>query len=164
MIINKEYIFLLLGLLLGLCINKPFTKYIDITPYRPIYNIIIIILGTIICFLMLMNSNENFKNVDESIFSGIKGKTTMANLQTMQDKDIQDLESKTKFVKSFLQTKNREIEDTKYRKIPIKNSCVILNSKGTNNISNKIVSDQNALLTNRGNLNKNEMSDIMDMI
>ena len=86
------------------------------------YSLVIISLLTFILF-QCMNT-ETFKNLDENVFTGIKGKTTMGNLQTLQNNEIQQLEEQVRFVKSFLHNKNKEIEKKKYRKIPINNSNI----------------------------------------
>ena len=160
--INKEFTLLFGILIVCLYMIISFNKKI----IKPTYNLVIISLISIILLIFLIkNMKEKFKNLNEDVFTGIKGKTTMANLQGMQNKEIQNLEAHTKFIKSFLYNKNKEIDNKKYRKIPIKNSCIILNSQGTNNISDTIQNlGQDSRLINTNNLSKNEMNQVINTI
>lgn len=128
------------------------------------YNIITVLLATIFILIILFSNNkENYKNIDENIFTGIKGRTTMENLQKLQDNEIQNLESQVKLVKSFLKNKNIENESQKYLKIPIKNSCITLNSLNTTNLSRPAVPvNQNKILLPASTLSKNEISKVLN--
>lgn len=130
------------------------------------YNILIVLLATIFILIILFKYNnveESYKNLDESIFTGIKGRTTMENLQKLQDNEIQNLESQVKLVKSFLQNKNLENESQKYRKIPIKNSCITLNSLNNTNMSGPVVPvNQNKILLPASTLSKNQISKVLN--
>ena len=129
------------------------------------YSLVIISLLTFILF-QCMNT-ETFKNLDENVFTGIKGKTTMGNLQTLQNNEIQQLEEQVRFVKSFLHNKNKEIEKKKYRKIPINNSCMVLNSSGNLNISPKVEdnsNNQDLPLIKNTDLSKKDLNKITSII
>ena len=86
----------------------------------------------------------------------------MDNLQSIQDREIMSLEKQVELVKNVLADKSQEIESRKYRKIPIKNSCVVLNTDGTTNIE-KIAkqSSQNLPLSLATDLNKKEMTEVI---
>ena len=91
----------------------------------------------------------------------------MSNLQNLQNNEIQQLEEQARLVKTYLYNKNKEIEKEKYRKIPIENSCIILNSQGNNNMD-KPVQDpslgQDLPLSNTSNVSKQDMTRISEMI
>ena len=158
--INYKLLYILSIILIIYIIDTRYELFIFV---NPIYSFIITILLSILIISILLKKRENFKNVPEGVFTGIKGRTTMNNLQSLQDNEIQNLESQVKLVKSFLQNKNTEIENQKFRKIPINNSCITLNSEGNTNLSSKPVPvNQNTRLTTATDLNKNEFMDIID--
>jgi hypothetical protein len=167
---KKLLIFILILIVCYILINKSFSRYE--LPFNKLktnayYHLVIILLVTFIMIYVLTNNFENYKNINEDVFTGIKGKTTMSNLQNLQNNEIQQLEEKARFVKTFLHNKNKEIEKTKYRKIPIENSCVILNSQGNNNMD-KPVQDhsmrQTLPLSNTSDVTKEDMKKISEMI
>lgn len=165
MIIKKNTICLLaLIFLFVMFTNYLINKSINIPFFEHKYTLVTISLLTLIVFNCM--NNEHFKNVDEDVFTGIKGKTTMSNLQSLQNNEIQQLEEQVKFVKSFLHNKNKEIEKKKYRKIPINNSCMVLNSSGNLNLSPKNNSDngQDLPLIRNTDLSKKDLNKITSII
>lgn len=168
---DKQFLSFILIILIGcILLNKSFSKYtLPLKQMRtnPYYHLVIILLVTFIIIFVLTRNFENFKNVNEDVFTGIKGKTTMSNLQNLQNNEIQQLEEKARLVKTFLYNKNKEIEKTKYRKIPIENSCVILNSQGNNNMDKPIQDPsmgQNLPLSNTSDVTKGDMKKISEML
>lgn len=150
--------------LVFLLLNNSVDRYISLGEKNK-SSLVIILLITIIIFMLLQDKGENFKNINEDIFTGIKGKTTMSNLQNLQNNEIQLLEEKARFVKSFLQKKNDQIEQNKYKKIPIENSCMVLNSNGSINLSKPLGIDSQSLpLSTESNLSKQNFDSITDML
>lgn len=161
---NINILMLSIGIIIVfLLLNNSVNKYISLGKKNN-SSIIIIILITVIIFMLIQNS-ENFKDINEDVFSGIKGKTTMSNLQELQNNEIQLLEEKAKFVKQFLQKKNDDIEKSKYKKIPIENSCMVLNSNGSINLSKQLPLDSQSLpISPNSNLSKKNFDNLTDML
>lgn len=161
---NINILMLIVGIiLLFFLLNNSANKYISLGKKNN-SSILIIILITLIIFMLIQN-NEGFKNIDENVFTGIKGKTTMSNLQELQNNEIQLLEEKAKFVKQFLNKKNEQIEKSKYKKIPIENSCMVLNSNGSINLSKEIPVDSQSLpISPNSSLSKKNFDNITDML
>lgn len=124
--------------------------------------LITLLIGILLLLLNISEIKEKFADIDENIFTGIRGKSTMDNLQSLQDKEIMSLETQINLVKNVLADKSQEIDSRKYRKIPIKNSRVILNTDGSTNLEkvNK-QSSQELPLSLATDLNKKEMRDVI---
>lgn len=146
-----------LVIIIGFCIINSLEFDGNINPI-----LITLLIGILIFLVKVGELKEKYVNIDENLFTGIRGKSTMDNLQSIQDREIMSLEKQVELVKNVLADKSQEIESRKYRKIPIKNSCVVLNTDGTTNIE-KIAkqSSQNLPLSLATDLNKKEMTEVI---
>ena len=104
--------------------------YISSTKYININSNIVMILF-LVSLLCVNNYYERFSLIPENNVIGITGPSTMDNLQKVQDKDIQNLESLYNSVRKIYRTKQEKIDSDKYAKIPIKSSCRNINSAET---------------------------------
>ena len=148
---------LILIIIIGFCVINSIKLDGKINPL-----LITLLIGILLLLLNISEIKEKFADIDENIFTGIRGKSTMDNLQSLQDKEIMSLETQINLVKNVLADKSQEIDSRKYRKIPIKNSRVILNTDGSTNLekANK-QSSQELPLSLATDLNKKEMMDVI---
>jgi len=130
------------------------------TIYLKLYknNLYIVALILFLSLLTLRNI-ESFQNPDESKYLGIKGPATISNLQNLQDKDIQHIESQLKTVKQIYQQKLDDHNKTVVKKIPIQNSCQVITSA---NISKDLsYNTANQLASNKGKFTKPELVNVL---
>lgn len=82
--------------------------------------------------ILIMNEIIN----DKEYFTNDSKLTTMRLLQTEQSKDIEYLENQLLFIKNILKEKSETQTKKQYHAIPIRNSCVVMNSDNTDTPNN----------------------------
>ena len=69
------------------------------------------------------NNLEQFQQADEATMLGIAGKSTINNLQSDQDNEIQNLEHQYEIMRNLYQKQLDNVENTAVPKIQIESSC-----------------------------------------
>ena len=133
---------------------------IFITLYFKLYKKNLYIVGLILFLsLITLRNIEPFKNASEDKYLGIKGPATVNNLQNLQDKDIQHIESQLKTVKGIYQQKLDDQNVKNVKTIPIKNSCQVISSADIN--TDLSYNSANQLASNKGKFSKKEMVNVL---
>ena len=100
-----------LAILIGFCIINSLKFDGNVNPV-----LITLLIGILIFLVKVGEIKEKYVDIDENLFTGIRGKSTMDNLQSIQDREIMSLEKQVELVKNVLADKSQEIESRKYRK------------------------------------------------
>ena len=133
------------------------SKHISI---KSIHQIIIYL----ILLLLLTMKKEKFVNIPENKVIGINGPSTIDTLQKIQDKDIQNLETLYKSVRSIYKTKEDQIKSDQYKKIPVVTSCRNINSSETVPYDTSYSPNNNPIPNVNQDLTRNNLLDIGNRI
>ena len=83
----------------------------------------------LICLIFIhnyYNNLEQFQQADEANILGIEGKSTINNLQTEQDNDIQNLEHQYEIIRNLYQKHVEKQASQNIHKIPLESSCRVV--------------------------------------
>ena len=133
---------------------------IFISVYFKFYKKNLYIVGLILMLsLVTIRNIEPFQGISEDKYLGVKGPATINNLQNLQDKDIQHIESQLKTVKGIYQQKLDDQNVKNIKTIPIRNSCQVISSANIN--TDLSYNSANQLASNKGKFTKNEMVNVL---
>ena len=106
------------------------------------------------------NNLEQFQQADEATMLGIAGKSTINNLQSDQDNEIQNLEHQYEIMRNLYQKQLDNVENTAVPKIQIESSCPL----DTIEVSNSDMVSKTNVMGLMGNLSSNGSLSKMDFI
>ena len=106
------------------------------------------------------NNLEQFQQADEATMLGIAGKSTINNLQSDQDNEIQNLEHQYEIMRNLYQKQLDNVENTAVPKIQIESSCPL----DTIAVSNSDMVSKTNVMGLMDNLSSNGSLSKMDFI
>ena len=109
------------------------------------------------------NNLEQFQQADEATMLGIAGKSTINNLQSDQDNEIQNLEHQYEIIRNLYQKQMDRANTNDLHKIRIDSSCPVLTTQ-PGSPGGDYGDNAEALASNKGKFSKSELIDALRRI
>ena len=109
------------------------------------------------------NNLEQFQQADEATMLGIAGKSTINNLQSDQDNEIQNLEHQYEIIRNLYQQQMDRVNTNDLRKIRIESSCPVVTTQ-PGSPGGDYGDNAEALASNKGRFSKSELIDALRRI